>query len=84
MKRIRELLRREDGQGMTEYIVILAFVAVAAIGVTSMFGDNVRKIYATAVDSLAGKATKDTGAKTAGKTGAERGIQDFASEAKKH
>lgn len=34
--------RRAQGQGMTEYIVIVALVAVAAIGVYSMLGQTLR------------------------------------------
>jgi Flp pilus assembly pilin Flp len=30
------------GQGMTEYIIIVALVAVAAIGVYSFFGETIR------------------------------------------
>ena len=29
---------REAGQGMTEYIIILALIAIAAVGVYSFFG----------------------------------------------
>ncbi|MGA0882438.1 MAG: pilus assembly protein, partial [Burkholderiaceae bacterium] len=31
-------MRRPSGQGMTEYIVVVAVVAVAAIGVYSLLG----------------------------------------------
>ena len=31
---IRQARRRNAGQGMTEYIIIVALVAIAAIGVT--------------------------------------------------
>ena len=40
MRRINQ--RRARGQGMTEYIIIVALIAVAAIGVYSAFGDIVR------------------------------------------
>ena len=30
--------RNARGQGMTEYIIIVALIAVAAIGVTTLFG----------------------------------------------
>lgn len=42
------------GQGMTEYIVIVALVAVAAIGVYSAFGDVVRGQAAVAAVALSG------------------------------
>lgn len=34
--------RKERGQGMTEYIIIVALIAVASIGVYSFFGSSVR------------------------------------------
>lgn len=81
MKAIQRLLRDEKGQGLTEYIVIVALVAVAAIGVVSIFGDNVRRIFGTSVDALAGEAVRDTGAEKAGATANARGLRDFAEHA---
>jgi type IV pilus assembly protein PilA len=34
--------RKQAGQGMTEYIIIVALIAVAAIAVTQLFGTTVR------------------------------------------
>ncbi|MEE2025759.1 pilus assembly protein [Alkalimonas sp. MEB004] len=34
--------KRVKGQGMTEYIIIVALIAVAAIGVYSFFGETIR------------------------------------------
>lgn len=34
--------RRHAGQGMTEYIIVVALMAVAAIGVYTLFGQTVR------------------------------------------
>jgi Flp pilus assembly pilin Flp len=45
---------RERGQGMTEYIIIVALIAVAAIGVYTAFGDIVRGQTSAAASSLAG------------------------------
>lgn len=36
------ILKRQYGQGMTEYIIIVALIAVAAIGVYSFFGQTIR------------------------------------------
>jgi pilus assembly protein Flp/PilA len=57
-------LRGRKGQGMTEYIIIVALIAIAAIGVVSLFGDNIRALFATSANALAGeekvKAKTDT------------------------
>jgi len=42
------------GQGMTEYIIIVALIAIAAIGVYTAFGDIVRGQTSAAASSLAG------------------------------
>ena len=33
---------RQAGQGMTEYIIIVALIAVAAIGIYTLFGQTIR------------------------------------------
>ena len=37
--------KQEKGQGMTEYVIILALVAVAAIKVVQVFGGTVKIMY---------------------------------------
>lgn len=49
-------MRRGRGQGMTEYILIVALIAVAAIGVITLFGNNLRRLFGQAADALAGNA----------------------------
>jgi pilus assembly protein Flp/PilA len=54
LARLLKRFRREDGQGMTEYIIIVALIAIAAIGVVTIFGDNIRDLFAGATNALAG------------------------------
>lgn len=42
MKRIQTKLGKQLGQGMTEYIIIVALIAIAAIAAYSFFGDTLR------------------------------------------
>ena len=46
---------RRRGQGLAEYIIIVALIAVAAIGVVTLFGDNVRKLFGASAQALAGQ-----------------------------
>jgi Flp pilus assembly pilin Flp len=46
--------RRQRGQGMTEYIIIVALVAIAAIAVYSFFGKTVRGQMDSITSQLAG------------------------------
>jgi len=59
---------RQRGQGMTEYIIIVALIAIAAIGVYSFFGQTVRQPPATTAQEQSGKvANKDNSGVQPGK-----------------
>lgn len=47
-------MRRQLGQGMSEYIIIVALIAIAAIGVAGFFGDTVSNQMASMSSELAG------------------------------
>ena len=58
----KKLLRKRRGQGMTEYIIIVALIAIAAIGVITLFGNNIRKLFGASAEALAGNEdVKNTG-----------------------
>lgn len=58
MQAVRDFIPpRVRGQGMTEYIIIVALIAVAAIGVYTAFGKTVRGQMAVTTQALAGKST---------------------------
>ena len=46
---------KRRGQGMTEYILIVSLIAIASIGVTTLFGNNLRNLFGMAADVLAGQ-----------------------------
>ncbi len=46
--------RASRGQGMTEYIIIVALIAIAAIGVITLFGDNIKALFGMSSDALSG------------------------------
>ncbi len=47
--------KKQRGQGMTEYIIIVALVAVAAIAVYQLFGQVIRSQTAAMAKELAGE-----------------------------
>jgi type IV pilus assembly protein PilA len=49
---------QQHGQGMTEYIIIVALIAVAAIAVYQLFGATVRNQTAGVAMEVAGKDGK--------------------------
>lgn len=56
IRRVRHgvALSRPRGQGMTEYIIVVAVVAVAAIGVYSLLGQTIRNQTAGIAQEIAG------------------------------
>lgn len=47
-------MQRQAGQGMTEYIIVVALIAIAAIGVYTAFGKTVRGQMAVTAQALGG------------------------------
>ena len=76
-------LRGRKGQGLTEYIIIVALIAIAAIGVVSLFGDNIRALFATSANALAGNENAEAKTKEAkGKLYQHRGMKNFGKDNK--
>lgn len=54
----RKFTRRQSGQGMMEYVIIVALIAVAAIGVYSTFGQTVRNQTAGLAKEISGNSSE--------------------------
>lgn len=75
------ILRLQRGQGMTEYIIIVALIAIAAIGSFKYFGQTARSQAAAAAQELAGEdgSAMNTAAGTAsGKAKDQAGDKNMA------
>ncbi|MBI4231366.1 MAG: hypothetical protein HY608_11060 [Planctomycetes bacterium] len=44
--------RRNAGQGMTEYILIVALIAILSITVVTIFGNQIRALFAGSAQKL--------------------------------
>ncbi|HXY96471.1 MAG TPA: hypothetical protein VEH00_05805 [Steroidobacteraceae bacterium] len=66
----RGLRRNQRGQGMTEYIIIVALVAIGAIGVYNLFGKTIRDQTSAMACGLAGNSDCSTQQSTAAGTAA--------------
>jgi Flp pilus assembly pilin Flp len=62
---------------MTENIIVVALVAIATIGVVSLYGNNLRALFGAAAGNLAGVQGANNGT-TAGTGQVEKGLGDFA------
>src|SRR5689334_834274 len=67
----------QRGQGMTEYIIVVALVAIAAIGVYTAFGKTVRGQMAVTAQALAGNAADQA------RSEANTGGQDATTQAQR-
>lgn len=71
--------RRQRGQGMTEYIIIVALVAIGAIFVVTVFGDNIRALFGSSANALQGTSTstEDLGGKEVSQDEVKRDLKNF-------
>lgn len=70
---------RELGQGMTEYIIIVALIAIGTIGVITVFGNNIRALFGASAQALAGETNVDVETQT--DVGSiEKNLEDFAQQ----
>jgi len=51
--------KKQLGQGMTEYIIIVALIAVSAIGVYSFFGKTIRNQVSAIASEVSGQDSGD-------------------------
>lgn len=49
----KEHFLKEDGQGLVEYALILGLVAIAIIGIMTIFGEQAKNVYCRTVHQLA-------------------------------
>jgi len=52
---VKEVFRRDEGQGMVEYGLILALVAVVVIGALTLLGEQVDAIFESVSNTLSGE-----------------------------
>jgi len=77
----------QSGQGMTEYIIIVALVAVAAIAVYQLFGQVIRSQTAAMAKELAGEDGSEqsrmaqTAAQAAAAQAAAKSLKSFTGNA---
>jgi len=76
-----ERASKRSGQGLTEYIIIVALVAIAAIGVVNIFGNQLRHQFSTIIASMSGSSVEVTSLATKAKQQTnQRTLKDYASE----
>ncbi|HEY3449781.1 MAG TPA: hypothetical protein VGK67_25730 [Myxococcales bacterium] len=82
MTRLNDLIRSEEGQGKTEYIIVVALIAIATIAVVTMFSQNVRALWASSSNSLGGSksgSAKKGGAVSSWNHAMRKNLSNFGS-----
>lgn len=81
MKKSGKRMANRCGQGLTEYIIIVALVAIAAIGIVNTFGNQLRHQFSTIIASMSGSSVQVTSLAAKAKQQAnQRTLKDYASE----
>ncbi len=74
-------LKKQSGQGMTEYIIVVALVAISAIAVFQLFGQTLRSQTAAIAKELAGE--DGTAQSQAARSAAEKAASQTAAKSLK-
>ena len=72
--------KNNRGQGMTEYIIIVALIAIAAVGIITVFGNNIRQLFGASVDILGGQTTANPTLSSQGAHAGARNLSTFGKE----
>ena len=54
MKKMKDLLFKEEGQALTEYGLIIGLIAVVVIGFVTVLGTEVRQVFSDIITGLGG------------------------------
>ena len=66
--RLCKLMKSQSGQGMTEYLIIVALIAIAAVGVVTVFGNDIRQLFSASTGALNGQTSTASTQKASVKT----------------
>jgi pilus assembly protein Flp/PilA len=59
MKKLKGLVVEEQGQGMTEYGLVLGIIAVAVVGALALLREQIVTMFDNVVDAVTGAETGD-------------------------
>jgi Flp pilus assembly pilin Flp len=79
IRKLRGFMKGSRGQGMSEYIIMVGLVAIAAIGIYTAFGDQVRSSMQAIGTQLSGdeSASQELDAGLADQAGKDVSLSDF-------
>ncbi|MGP4079835.1 Flp family type IVb pilin [Pseudalkalibacillus sp. R45] len=60
MEKLKALITEEQGQGMTEYGLVLGVIAVAVVGILITFRGEIEELFNEAVDAIDSRPTEES------------------------
>jgi len=69
--------KRTLGQTVAEYALIVALVAIASIGILTLFGNQLRSLYNAMTKQIAGHDVQQTDHSDQGDAEESRGLDNF-------
>lgn len=70
-------MKKNNGQGLVEYLILVCLVAVSTIAIVSVVGANVRELYAKVSIALQGRQEKIKFTRPNQESYRRRGMDDF-------
>ncbi len=52
LERVKSIIRRDEGQDLLEYALLIALIAIVCVGAITLAGTNVRDTYANIAASI--------------------------------
>lgn len=74
--------RRNSGQGLIEYLILLCLVTVSSIAVVSVVGQNIKAQYAKISNAITGKGSQVPMSSASSESYKQRGMDDYFESAK--
>ncbi len=70
-------MKKDSGQGLVEYLILVCLISVSTIGIVSLVGTNVKELYAKVSNSLQNGTQKVSLSRAKKSEYERRGMDDF-------
>ncbi len=72
------MLKKNSGQGLVEYLILLCLVTVSSIAVVSIVGQNIKAQYAKISNAITGKGAQVPMSQVQAESFKLRGMDDYS------
>jgi len=75
-------MKKQSGQGLVEYLILLCLVTVSSIAVISVVGQNIKAQYAKISNAITGKGASVPMSSAKSESYKQRGMDDYFESSK--